>query len=60
MHGYRYRSVQGHGFNFGVVANTLDLMVPEAIRKKLEPMWVCVFGHKCTCSHVCSTSGGVG
>jgi len=23
---------------FGVVAHTLDLMVPEAIRKKLEPM----------------------
>jgi len=23
---------------FGVVAHALDLMVPEAIRKKLEPM----------------------
>jgi len=24
--------------SFGVVAHALDLMVPEAIRKKLEPM----------------------
>ena len=32
------RAWQGRGFNFGDVAHPLDLMVPEAIRKKLEPM----------------------
>ena len=29
---------QGRGFNLGSVAHTLDLMVLEAIRKKLEPI----------------------
>jgi len=28
---------------FGVVAHALDLMVPEAIRKKLEPMTVAMY-----------------
>ena len=30
--------VVGMGFYFGGVARTLDLMVPEAISKNLEPM----------------------
>jgi len=43
---------------FGVVAHALDLMVPEAIRKKLEPM---MFGmtSSITCKHLhssCPTS----
>ena len=38
MHGYgRGRGVV---LIFGVVAHALDLMVPEAIRKKLEPMHI--------------------
>ena len=32
------RGVAGHIFNFGGVAYALDLMVPEAISKKLEFM----------------------
>ena len=32
------RGVAECGFNFGGVARTLDLMVPEAISKRLEPM----------------------
>ena len=35
MHGGRSRGVV---LIFGVVAHALDLMVPEATRKKLEPM----------------------
>ena len=31
------RGVAGCGFNVRGVARTLDLMVPEAISKKLEP-----------------------
>ena len=42
----------GHGRGvvliFGVVAHALDLMVPEAIRKKLEPMMP-----SCLCACVC-------
>ena len=34
------RGVAVCGFNFVVVARILDLMVPEAISKNLELMWV--------------------
>ena len=40
------RGVTGCGFNFVGVACTLDLVVPEAISKKLEPMYALVLYHR--------------
>lgn len=47
--------------NFGVVAHTLDLTVPEASRKKLEPMvTVNTFLYKVEKRLIVSVLSGVG